>query len=212
VPLPRFDKLDPDRQRRLLAAAAHEFAAHGFEGSSLSRISEAAGISKASVYYYFSDKVDLYTAVIREAWRAIVPPRPLDEEALDAASFWPQLRHQYVEMLERTRREAWLPAAGKLVYHPDPAAGAGPLVAQEFRRAQAFLERLIHRGQGLGVVRSDMPAGLLVSLVAASAEAADHWMVDHWEHLDRVDAERLALQIFDVLRGVASPGPAEERA
>jgi AcrR family transcriptional regulator len=207
VPLQRFAKLDTEKQRRLLAAAAQEFAAHGFEGAALHRIMESAGMSKAALYYYFHDKSDLYAAAIEEAWRAMLPPAPLDLASLDAASFWPELLRYYLAMLEQAAREPWLAAAGKLFYHVAPESGVGELVAEQLGAARRVLERLVRRGQELGVVRRDLPEGLLVALVAGAAEAGDRFMVDAWESLGEREIEELALRLFDVLRSIASPAP-----
>lgn len=48
----------------LLDAAAHEFADHGFGGASLDRIAERAGFSRGAVYSNFTDKADLFVAVL----------------------------------------------------------------------------------------------------------------------------------------------------
>jgi AcrR family transcriptional regulator len=209
MPRPRFERLEHERRRRLLAAAAEEFAAHGFSGASLGRISAAAAFSKAALYYYFEDKADLYAGVVEEAWRAVFPADPPDLEALGAGEFWPELRRLYLEMLERSRREAWLPAAGALIYDPAPAPGVGEVVEALFARARCFLGRVIERGQQLGCVRDDLPSGLLQELVMALAQSADRWMVRHWSELPPEAIEATALGVSDLferlLRGVAAP-------
>jgi AcrR family transcriptional regulator len=211
MPLQRFANLDSERRRRLLAAAALEFANRGYEGAVLSRIMEAAGMSKAALYYYFHDKSDLYAAAIEEAWRAFLPERTLDLDSLDVASFWPELHAYYLAMLAQASREPWLAAAGKLVYHVAPESGAGALVAVELERARGVLEQLVRHGQKLGVVRRDLPEGLLVALAAGAAEAADRWIVDAWETLAEPAREALALGVFDVLRTLASPPVAKRQ-
>ena len=40
----------------ILARAAHLFARGGFSGTSMNRVAEAAGLSKAALYHYFRDK------------------------------------------------------------------------------------------------------------------------------------------------------------
>lgn len=65
--LPCFERLSAERQHGLLAAAAMEFAAKGYEGAALNAIAENAGMKEASVYYYFADKADLYATVLEEA-------------------------------------------------------------------------------------------------------------------------------------------------
>ncbi len=64
---PRFENLDPERQRVLFEVASEEFAANGFDGASLNRILEKTGMSKSSLYYYFDDKADLFTTLIERS-------------------------------------------------------------------------------------------------------------------------------------------------
>jgi AcrR family transcriptional regulator len=206
MPRPRFDRLDPERRRRLLAAAAEEFAAHGYSGASLGRLSAAAGISKAALYYYFEDKPDIYAGVVEEAWRALLPAEPVDLGALERETFWPELRRLYLEMIERSQREAWLPAAGKLVYDPAPAPGAGAVVEAQFARARGFIVALVERGQRLGCVRGDLPPGLLQALAMGVAQTSDRWMVEHWDELPPEQVRATALRIFDLLEELLRGG------
>jgi TetR/AcrR family transcriptional regulator, regulator of autoinduction and epiphytic fitness len=54
-----------DRKRQaILAAAADQFRAHGFEGSSVDRIAALAGVSKRTVYNHFPSKDELFTETI----------------------------------------------------------------------------------------------------------------------------------------------------
>jgi AcrR family transcriptional regulator len=122
MPLTRFEKLDPDRRQRLLAAAAREFAFEGYETDSLGRIAEETGVSKPALYYYFEDKADLYATVVREAWRRLSPQGHVDLQSLDGRSFWPALEAFHLASSERSRREPWLLAVWKQAYHPRPPA------------------------------------------------------------------------------------------
>ena len=47
-----------------MSAGEALFAAHGFAGTTLDAIAEAAEVNKAMVRYYFGDKDGLYTAII----------------------------------------------------------------------------------------------------------------------------------------------------
>ena len=60
---PRFQNLDQETRNHILETAAEEFAAQGFDGTSLNRLIESLGISKGSFYYYFDDKADLFITV-----------------------------------------------------------------------------------------------------------------------------------------------------
>ncbi len=51
---------------RLLQAARHLFAEHGYEGATMREIAAAAGLSTGAVFASFSDKADLFNAVLIE--------------------------------------------------------------------------------------------------------------------------------------------------
>ncbi|CAD5108973.1 TetR/AcrR family transcriptional regulator [Zestomonas carbonaria] len=48
----------------IIAAAEEEFARHGFKGTSMNAIALRAGLPKANLHYYFSNKLGLYIAVL----------------------------------------------------------------------------------------------------------------------------------------------------
>lgn len=54
---------------RILAAAEQLFASQGFEAASMSAVAREAGVSKASVFYHFATKRELYLAVLTQACR-----------------------------------------------------------------------------------------------------------------------------------------------
>jgi len=209
MPLARFEKLDPERRQRLLQAAAQEFAAEGFEGASLGRIAEGAGVSKPSLYYYFEDKADLFVTVVREAWEQLSKPaQRISIDGLDATSFWPALEGLLEQNLEQCREQPWLTAVGKLAYHPPREGAAAGAVAELFESARDFVHRLLRRGQEVGLVRRDLPEELLLAMLVGADTAADHWMVDHWEELGVDEAERISHVVFHAMRALLAPaGP-----
>lgn len=54
-------------RRRILDAAAAEFAQHGYAGTSLRQIAAAAGLQPGSLYFHFAAKDDLLAEVLGEA-------------------------------------------------------------------------------------------------------------------------------------------------
>jgi AcrR family transcriptional regulator len=55
---------------RILAAAAAEFATHGFAGGGVDRIARRARLNKAMIYYHFHSKAGLYHELLRDMFRA----------------------------------------------------------------------------------------------------------------------------------------------
>src|SRR5438270_9974664 len=75
--MPRTPKLGsrgkPEETRaEILAAAIHEFASEGVAGARTDSIAQAAGVNKALLYYYFSDKEALYEAVLDAVFSGLV--------------------------------------------------------------------------------------------------------------------------------------------
>jgi TetR/AcrR family transcriptional regulator len=55
----------------ILAAAATEFAAHGFAGASVDAIARRSRFNKAMIYYHFRSKQGLYIEILRDGFRHI---------------------------------------------------------------------------------------------------------------------------------------------
>lgn len=53
-----------DMRERILLSAEKIFAQKGYAAASIRELCEAAGVNRALIYYYFTDKADLYCAVI----------------------------------------------------------------------------------------------------------------------------------------------------
>lgn len=65
------------KRQQILTGALAVFAAHGYEGASMSAIAREAGVSKGTLYNYFANKCDLFAAFVeqscREKLRALTP-------------------------------------------------------------------------------------------------------------------------------------------
>jgi len=55
---------NPERERRILEAAAKLIAHYGFDKTTVSDIANEAGISKGAVYLHYKSKDDLFDALI----------------------------------------------------------------------------------------------------------------------------------------------------
>jgi AcrR family transcriptional regulator len=206
MPRPRFSRLDPAKRRAILEAAASEFATHGFEQASLNHIIDALGLSKGVFYYYFDSKADLFGAVIELVWEVLFPDRSFAIERLDASTFWPRLEALSRDTRQRVRGLPWLAGIGRLLYHPLPAAELDDLVRARSEQGRAWLAALIGHGQQIGAVRSDLPTDLLLAVLTAADQAADHWMVDHLDLMSVDTQDRLFGEVFGLWRRIAEPG------
>ncbi|HBS79888.1 MAG: TetR family transcriptional regulator [Pseudomonas sp.] len=67
----RTGRIRQKNEELILSAAAEEFAHHGYKGTSMNAIALRAGLPKANLHYYFTNKLGLYVEVMRhilELW------------------------------------------------------------------------------------------------------------------------------------------------
>jgi AcrR family transcriptional regulator len=57
---------DSSKRRQILAGARKVFMDLGFDGASMGEIARAAGVSKGTLYVYFTDKSGLFEAIVEE--------------------------------------------------------------------------------------------------------------------------------------------------
>ncbi len=58
-----------NKREAILEAALTEFSRNDFENASVNKIIKDANTSKGNFYHYFSNKEELYIALLKEAWR-----------------------------------------------------------------------------------------------------------------------------------------------
>jgi len=92
-------------RRRVLDAAAAEFAAHGIAGARVDRIAAAAKVNKAQMYAYYGSKDGLFDAVFSEQLAGIVNSVPLDAE--DLPGYAVALYDEYLARPELIRLATW---------------------------------------------------------------------------------------------------------
>ncbi|MES2018689.1 MAG: TetR/AcrR family transcriptional regulator [Pseudomonadota bacterium] len=156
-----------DRKRlAILAAAADQFRAHGFEASSMDKIAALAGVSKRTVYNHFPSKEDLFAETLVQLFQASaaileLPYRP-DQP----------LREQLMALI--TLKVAMLA-------EPDFLALARVAIAEAVHapeRARATVARLSEREEGVSVwIRAAQADGKLKAGDPAFAAALLHGQV-----------------------------------
>ena len=188
----RFENLPAERKARLFDSAAEEFAAHGYEGASLNRILRKSGMSKSSLYYYFDDKSDLFVSLVERSIGFLMRELgDFEPEALSAADYWPEIEARARAAAEVMNRNTWYVKLARMVIRMRGGPRGHARTARLYRAVERFVARTIRHGQGLGVVRGDLPLPLLVHSAMALGEALDTWLVGHWDEMS--PGERLEM-------------------
>jgi len=93
-------RIQREKQELILEAALDVFSQHGFRGSTIDQIAEAAGMSKPNLLYYFGRKEDIHKTLIErllDTWLA-----PLEEMDPDGDPM-PEIRSYIRRKLEMAR-------------------------------------------------------------------------------------------------------------
>ncbi|HSW29589.1 MAG TPA: TetR/AcrR family transcriptional regulator [Longimicrobiales bacterium] len=182
---PRFEKLDPQKQEAILAAAADEFAARGFEGASLNRIIERAGTSKGALYYYFDDKADLLATVAEQAVKRVLAETDFPPLAsLTKEDYWERVRDVSRRSFRSLEVDTWYVRLLRAFWRLREEEGARSATAGVMDWSRDLTREFLERGQTLGTVRTDLPLELMLEMFLAADEAGDRWILERWEGLD----------------------------
>ncbi|TYC64173.1 TetR/AcrR family transcriptional regulator [Rhodobacterales bacterium] len=140
---------DNAKRRQILKGARTVFRAKGFDGASMEVIAKEAGVSKGTLYVYFSSKETLFEALILEErlGQAEVMQEVLVSRA-DIASDLKRIGHQYLKKMAKPDKLSTLrmvigaaekfPQFGSLLYEAGPCRGR--------RELGLFLQERINRG------------------------------------------------------------------
>jgi AcrR family transcriptional regulator len=112
--------IDSPGKRRLIEAAALEFAERGFDGASVLTIAERAGVKQPLVNYHFGGKEGLWRAVVDEGYDSVRAIAELEPEA--AEDPLQRLKELLVTFAGVNARHRWIHAI--VLKETSSAAGA----------------------------------------------------------------------------------------
>jgi TetR/AcrR family transcriptional regulator len=104
----RRTRIQEENEERILEAALDVFSTHGFRGSTIDQIAEAAGMSKPNLLYYFRTKEDMHRLLMErllDTWLA--PLREMKPEGDPLAEIRSYVRRK-LEMARDYPRESRL--------------------------------------------------------------------------------------------------------
>lgn len=161
--MPRRPDPDSPTRARLLRAASAEFAARGFDGTTVDRIAHRARVNKAMVYYHYAGKVALYRAVVGDLFGAVAAATALVRDTGgDPAD---QLRR----FIETVAREAGARPHFPVIWLREVAEAGRHLDANivgDMTRVAGVLAAILEDGRRAGRFRATHPAVAQIGIVA----------------------------------------------
>lgn len=162
---PRWQRRAEERPSEICAAALEVFAEKGFAAAKLDEIAKRAGVSKGTLYLYFSDKEELFRAVVRDT---VAPNIDAVRAATEGADLpFDQIARIFLTRFAEVTKQLPVGAVAKVVIgesrnFPELAKVWHDQVAS---RALAMLAGLIEKAQERGEVRPGDPRLHAFSLV-----------------------------------------------
>ena len=124
----QFDEIRQRSRQRIMDAALELFGTYGYQGTSISKIAQAAGVSKGLMYNYFSSKQDLLQAiVISEAEEGAKWAHEIFEQDISA---YEKIRQMTLRAIAEVKKDMhhWR-LLTSLAFQPDVMEGIEALVA-----------------------------------------------------------------------------------
>lgn len=194
---PRFDKLPTEKREQIMLIAAKEFAASGYEGASLNKILEQAGISKGAAYYYFDDKADLFLTVIHH-YSAFVFDHALLGR-LTGDTFWPTIQRMYHQQFMSLKTHPWEYGTMYAARSLSREARAEERLGRYYDEVMAWVTAIIVRGQELGVIRGDMPTDFLVLLLVGFDRSLGAWLTENGLRGTLTETDQVIAQALEMM-------------
>jgi len=148
--LPAAGDEESTKRRQIVDGARAVFLAQGFDAASMNDIARAAGVSKGTLYVYFTNKEQLFEAIVEQECEAQAEGIfDLDPQDHDVEAVLTRLGLAYVRFLCRPEKAQAIraviaiaermPELGRRFYESGPARGIARLAAYIAAQADAGL-------------------------------------------------------------------------
>jgi AcrR family transcriptional regulator len=165
-----------ERRERLLSAAAAVFKDKGLDAASINDIAERLGTDRASVYYYYGSKHEIFLALVRQAVEDVVQIAESAAAATDSStSRLRRLIQSQLAAYERHYPFIHLYIQEDMNRVPGDGTAAGAELKQLGLRYEAAIEKITRDGIASGEFRSGLDARLVMFAILGAVNWSHRW-------------------------------------
>jgi AcrR family transcriptional regulator len=173
-------KKSAEKKNQILHAALDLFLKKGYYGTSTSEICLLTGINKASLYYYFESKKDLFLSLHTNSIDTLLKPYLKEASAIED----PKLRFEY--MIEQyTRMVCRYPELGVLIHGSLTADEDFETIRKEWKKHYLLLRETIKELQRKKEVNLDLNCSYSALMLLGMVTWITFWF--KFDHSDRMD-------------------------
>jgi TetR/AcrR family transcriptional regulator len=208
VPHQQHGVSQPEGRKAIIEAAVQLFSESGYEGASMRRIAQEAGVSKANIYHHFESKQALYLAIMHTSADKLSVL--IENLAEGKGDFDERLRAFARAHLEHLFQNATVVRLMTREAFSGDEQKSKVLIDQFIGGIIRRLIDIFERGQQAGVLRKDMDPGLCAMLLMG----CDLFYFQSYAMLRQLPEARFALDHGDfstemmnvILDGMLDPG------
>jgi AcrR family transcriptional regulator len=190
-----------DVKGTIIRESARLFLTNGFHGTSVKQITEAVGIGRGTLYWYFKSKDEILETIIYQ-FNTVFLDGLIDAVSKCEGNFIAKYRafHKYATEFARDNRELGLAFNAILNEIVGTNTKAEEVVKFVYERYRSFIEDMLENGKKDGSVRKDIDSTIFAHVIIASHSG----MLVQW----LVSGEALDIRVFVkafrdmILRGV----------
>ncbi|CAG4885176.1 TetR family transcriptional regulator [Georgfuchsia toluolica] len=166
------------KRNELIRVAATLFKDHGYRATTLNDIAQAAGMDRATVYYYVGSKEEL----LREAVQNLMGQNVSEVEKLVRADVSPQEKLESIIRLlilsyDKNYPHAYVYIQQKMQRVADATSSWAKEMAKQTHRIEIAVESIIREGMKSGVFRDDVPVKLTAYAIFGAVNWTHRWYV-----------------------------------
>jgi AcrR family transcriptional regulator len=190
-----------DVKEAIIRESTRLFLANGFRGTSVKEITEAVGIGRGTLYWYFKSKDEILLTIFRKFENEMLDPlfealKPFKGDFVAKYKFL----HKFTTEFARDNRDlslAFNTLASEMAGTHTEAEKVAKVAHDKFRM---IMERLLDEGKKNGSIKKDLPSPLYAHVIVAH----HHGMLFQWlTSGDSFDARAFAKATRDfILKGI----------
>ena len=169
------------KRQELLRTAAEVFREKGFEGATLNDIAERFGTDRASIYYYFASKKELFQALFHDVVSGVLDENIKAAEAVLALDLSPAEKLRRLVELQLMSYENNYPYVylyiqedmAKLEFQSTPWAKD---MLRKTRRFEKIVSELLDDLVAEGTFRADIPTPLMAKALFGMINWTHRWL------------------------------------
>jgi AcrR family transcriptional regulator len=185
-----------ERRQHFLAAAAEIFRTKGYQAASMNDIAIRSGGDRASLYYYFGSKQEIFTELVRRA--AVENVAYAESMATEAGGTVQRLRRLIVGLVESYERHypyLHLYVQEDMRRLPERASGTDAELRTLGERYQRAVLSIAEEGVRSGEIRRDVDPAMLTFAVLGAVNWCHRWFAPG----RRLTARQIGSSFADIL-------------